>query len=54
MPKCYFNKVALRLHVKSFIPARRDPSFIMPGIKFSHVIASGRLNWMKKLIKKYP
>ena len=36
------------LHVKSFIPARRDPTFVLSvscfeGTKFSHVIASGDL-----------
>ena len=41
--------------VKTFIPARRDPSFILPGsrfvgTKFPHVIASARLSEMKKLI----
>ena len=45
----------LRLHVKSFILARLDPSFTLPGsrfarAKFSHVIASVRLSVMKKLI----
>ena len=49
----------LRLHVKPFIPARRDPSFVQSGsrfagTKFSHVIASTRLGGIKKLIKKYP
>ena len=43
--------------------ARRDPSFVLPGSHFagmtlSHVIASDRLNGMKKLInisvQKYP
>ena len=49
----------LRLHVKRFILARRDPSFVQPGYrfagrKFSHIIASARLGGIKKLIKKYP
>ena len=44
-------------YMLSFIPARRDPSFVLPGsrfagMKFYHVIASARLKWMKKLIKK--
>ena len=48
----------LRLHVKRFIPARRDPSLVQPGsrfagTKFSHVIASARLGGIKK-DKKYP
>ena len=32
-------------HVKGFIPARRDPSYVPPG---SRVIASARLSGMKK------
>ena len=56
--KLFINYI-LRLHVKRFIPARRDPSFVQPGsclggTKFSHVIASARLGRIKKLIKKYP
>ena len=58
--QCYklFINFILRLHVKRFIPARRDPSFVQPGsrfagTKFSHVIASARLDGVKKLIKKY-
>ena len=54
---CYkvFINYILRLHVKSFIPARLDPSFVLPGsrfsgTKFSHEIASARLSRMKKLI----
>ena len=54
--QCYklFINYILRLHVKSFIPARRDPSFVLPGsrfaeAKFSHV-TSARLSGMKKLI----
>ena len=40
--------------MKSFIPARRDPSFVLPGsrfgdTKFSHVIALAHLSGMKKL-----
>ena len=43
----------LRLYVKSFIPARRDPSFVMPGsrfagMEFSHIIDSAYLSGMKK------
>ena len=56
--QCYklFINYILRLHVKSFIPARRDPSFVLPGsrfagTKFFHVIASTRLSGMKKLIE---
>ena len=54
--KLFINYI-LRLHVKRFIPARRDPSFVQPGscltgTKFSHVIASARLGRIKKLIKK--
>ena len=59
--QCYkfFINYIFRLHVKRFIPARRDPSFVQPGsrfagTKFSHVIASTRLGGIKKLIKKYP
>ena len=55
--QCYklFINYILRLHVKRFIPARRDPSFVQPGsrfagTKFSHVIASARLGGIKKLI----
>ena len=38
-----FINFFLRLHEKSFIPARRDPSLVLPGscftgTKFSHVI----------------
>ena len=44
-----------KLYVKSFIPARRDPSFVLPGSRFAgtkyfHVIASARLSGMKNLI----
>ena len=59
--QCYklFINYILRLHVKRFIPARRNLSFIQPGshfagTKFFHVIASARLGGIKKLIKKYP
>ena len=63
--QCYklFINYILQLHVKSFIPARQDPSFVLPafhfaGTKFYHVIATARLNGMKKLINtsvwKYP
>ena len=55
--QCYKFSVnyILWFHVKSFIPARWDPSFILPesrfaGTKFSHVITSARLSGMKKLI----
>ena len=39
----------------SFIPERRDPTFVLPrfrlaGTKFSHVIALARLTGMQKLI----
>ena len=58
---CYelFINYILRLHVKRFILARRDPSFVQrgscfAGTKFFHVIASVRLGGIKKLIKKYP
>ena len=56
--KLFINQILL-LHVKSFIPARRDSSFEQPGsrfagTKFSHVIALARLDGIKKLIKKYP
>ena len=42
-------------HVKSFIPARRNPSFVLPGSrfagnKFCRVIVSARLSGIKKLI----
>ena len=53
--QCYkfFINYILRLHLESFIPARRDSSFVMPGsrfagTKFSHVIASACLSEMKK------
>ena len=50
-----FKDYILRLHVKSFIPARRDFSFVLPGscfpgAKFCHGIASAHLSRMKKLI----
>ena len=55
--QCYklFINYILRLHVKRFISARRDPSFVQPGshfagMKFSHVIVSARLGEIKKLI----
>ena len=62
--KLFINFI-LWLHGKSFIPARRDPAFVLPGsrfarTKFSHVIASARLSGMKKHISlktstwKYP
>ena len=56
--KLFINYI-LQLHVKRFIPAGRDPSFVQPGsrfsgTKFSHVIASAGLGGIKKLIKKYP
>ena len=48
----------MRLHVKCFIPARQDPSFVQvgsrfAGTEFSHVIASAGLGKIKKLIKEY-
>ena len=48
----------LRLHVKAFIKARRDPSFILPGsrfagTKFAHVIASARLSGMRQIEKMF-
>ena len=54
-----FIKYILRLHVKRFILARRDPSFVQlvswfAKTKFSHVIALARLGGIRKLIKKYP
>ena len=59
--QCYklFVNYILRLHVKRFIPVRRDHSFVQPvsrfaGKKFSHVIASAHLGGIKKLIDKYP
>ena len=63
--QCYklFINYILQLRVKSFIPARKDPSFVLPGFhfagtKFYHVIATAHLNGMKKLINtsvwKYP
>ena len=56
--KLFINYI-LRLHVKRFIPARRDPPFVQPGsrfagTKFSHVITSVRLGGIKNLIRKYP
>ena len=55
--QCYrfFVRYILWLHVKSFILARRDPLFVLPGSRFaetklSHVIASSRLSEIKKLI----
>ena len=58
--QCYklFMNYTLRLHANCVIPARRDPSSVLPGscfvgTKLSHVIASARLTGIKKLIKKY-
>ena len=56
--KLFINHI-LRLHVKRFIPARWNPSFVQPGsrfagTKFYHVIALAPLGGIKKLIKKYP
>ena len=58
--QCYklFINYIMRLHVKHFILAKRDPSFVQPGsrfarTKFSHVIASAHLGRIKKLIEKY-
>ena len=56
--KLFINYI-LRLHVKCFIPAKRDSSFVQPGshfatTKFSHVMSSARLDEIKNLIKKYP
>ena len=55
--QCYefFINYILRLYVKRFIPAGRDPSFAQPGsrfagTKFSHVITLARLGEIKKLI----
>ena len=52
--KLFINYI-LWLHVKSFIPARREPSFALPqscfaGTKFSRVIASTCLSGIKKLM----
>ena len=52
--KLFINYI-LWLHVKSFIPARREPSFVLPqscfaGTKFSRVIASTCLSGIKKLM----
>ena len=59
--QCYklFINYILRLHVKRFIQARRDPFFVQPGshfagTKLSHVIASARLGGIEKLIEKHP
>ena len=54
--KLFINFI-LWLHGKSFIPARQDPAFVLPGsrfagTKFSHEIASVRLSATKNLIKK--
>ena len=55
--QCYklFINYILGIHVKSFIPAKRGPTFVLPGsrfagTKFSHVIALACLSGMKKLI----
>ena len=45
----------MRLHLKSFFPARRDPSSVLlesylNRTKFSHVITSARYSGMKKLL----
>ena len=55
--QCYkfFRNFILQLHVTSFIPARRNPSFELPGCrfagkKFSHVVSSACLSAMKKSI----
>ena len=53
--QCYklFINYILQLHVKSFIVAMGDPSFVLPescfaGKKLSHVIASAHLNGTEK------
>ena len=51
----FFINYILRLHVKSFITARRDPTFVLSGFgfaetKFSDVIASPYLSGMKQII----
>ena len=55
--QCYkfLINFVLRIQVKSFISARLDLFFVLPGshfvgTKFSHVIASARLNGIKMLI----
>ena len=55
--QCYklFINYILGIHVKSFIPVKRGPTFVLPGsrfagTKFSHVIALACLSGMKKLI----
>ena len=55
--KLFINHI-LRLYVKSFIPARWDPFFVLPGsffagTKFYHVISSAYLRGTKKLINTY-
>ena len=55
-PGSIFINYILRLHVKSFIPARRDPSFVLlescfAEMKFSNVIASSRISGMNKLVQ---
>ena len=55
--KLFINHI-LQLRVKRFIPASRDPCFVLPGsrfagTKFSHVIPSACLSGIKKLIKKH-
>ena len=53
--KLFINYVLL-LRLKSFIQARRDPFFVLPGSRFaetqfSHIIVSASLSGMKKIIK---
>ena len=55
--QCYkfFINYTLGLHIKSFIPGKQDPCFLLPRshfswTKFSHVISSTRQSGMKKLI----
>ena len=54
IPELFMNYI-LWLHVKSFILARWNPSFLLPGSRFfwmklSHVITSARLSGMKMLV----
>ena len=47
------HKLYPTIHVKGFIPVKRDPPIALPGFRFAgtkifHVINSARLSGMKK------
>ena len=53
----FFINYILRSHVKTFFPARQDPSVLLSASRFvetkpHHVIAYAHLSEMKKFINK--